>query len=57
MIKQNDADVASLKQVQGSKSKAYTSLKNSLGMSNAALINFVKVIINLFNIIYILILL
>lgn len=40
---QNDADVYSLRQIQNSKSKSYSSLKNSLGMTNSALVNYVKV--------------
>jgi regulator of protease activity HflC (stomatin/prohibitin superfamily) len=42
MIEQNLATVKSLKQVQGSKSTAYSYLKTQLGMTNDALINYIK---------------
>lgn len=43
MIQENNADVKSLIQVQTAKSKSYTNLKKELGMTNTALVNFIKV--------------
>ncbi len=42
MIEQNNADVKSLKEVQGKKSAAYSKLKTKLSMTNANLMNFIK---------------
>jgi len=42
LLKQNNATVDSLKQVQNTQTTAYTNLKTNLGLSNAALLNFVK---------------
>ena len=44
MIQENNANVISLIQVQNAKSKSYKFLKNELGMTNQALISFIKVI-------------
>lgn len=41
-MRQNDADVLSLKKVQESKSLAYTNLKNTLGITNPTLLNYIK---------------
>jgi len=42
LLKQNNATIDSLVQVQNTQTQAYTNLKNNLGLSNAALLNFVK---------------
>jgi len=42
LLKQNAASVDSLKQVQNTQTTAYSNLKNNLGLSNQALLNFVK---------------
>jgi len=42
LLKQNNATVDSLKQVQNTQTTAYTNLKSNLALSNGALLNFVK---------------
>jgi len=42
LLKQNNATIDSLKQVQNTQTTAYSNLKTNLGLSNAALLNFVK---------------
>lgn len=42
LIKQNEADVKSIKKRQNAQSEAYSKLKAKLGLSNTALLNFIK---------------
>jgi len=42
LLKQNAAQIDSLKQVQNTQTQAYSNLKSNLGLSNQALLNFVK---------------
>jgi len=41
-LKQNVAQIDSLKQVQNTQTQAYSNLKANLGLTNKALLNFVK---------------
>jgi len=42
LLKQNAAQIDSLKQVQNTQTQAYSNLKTNLGLTNQALLNFVK---------------
>jgi len=42
LLKQNVAQIDSLKQVQNTQTQAYSNLKANLGLTNKALLNFVK---------------
>jgi hypothetical protein len=42
MLKENDAKVLSLIQVQTAQAMAYANLKKSLGLSNSELLNYIK---------------